>query len=47
MTRYFQIFVLALTLGGATVALSACENTWRGAGQDVENVGEEMQDDYR
>ncbi|MGQ0527864.1 MAG: entericidin A/B family lipoprotein [Alphaproteobacteria bacterium] len=33
--------VLALLLG--TFALSACENTWHGAGKDVENTGDAMQ----
>lgn len=34
------IVVLALTM-------AACTNTWHGAGQDVENMGEEMQNQYR
>ena len=44
MKKSMNILLLALTLTTATVALSACSNTWHGAGQDVENVGEEMQD---
>lgn len=27
----------------ATMVLSACENTWHGAGRDVEEVGDSMQ----
>jgi predicted small secreted protein len=29
-----------------TMAVSACENTWHGAGKDVENAGETMQNQY-
>jgi len=37
--------LLILTLAAiATLGLTACGNTWHGAGQDVENMGEEMQD---
>ena len=46
MKKQLQLFALLLTLGAGTVALSACENTWRGAGQDVEEAGEEMQGSY-
>ena len=42
--KAFKILVLALTIASSAVALSACSNTWHGAGQDVENVGEEMQE---
>ena len=28
------------------MAMSACENTWHGAGKDVENAGESMQNQY-
>jgi predicted small secreted protein len=41
--KFFKILILMLTISAGTVGLSACENTWEGAGQDVENVGEEMQ----
>lgn len=34
--------LLAITAGAST--LTACTNTWDGAGRDVENIGEEMQD---
>lgn len=27
----------------SALSLSACANTWHGAGQDVENVGENIQ----
>jgi predicted small secreted protein len=43
MKKSLNIFVLALTIAAGTVGLTACSNTWHGAGQDVENVGEEMQ----
>lgn len=43
MTKLFSIFALVITFGIAGATLSACTNTWHGAGQDVENVGEEMQ----
>jgi predicted small secreted protein len=42
--KLFKIFVLALTVAAGSTALTACTNTWDGAGQDVENIGEEMQD---
>jgi predicted small secreted protein len=37
------------TAAFAVMALSAsaCENTWHGAGRDMENMGEEMQSQYR
>lgn len=38
-----QLFVLTLAII-ATLGLSACHNTWHGAGQDVERMGETMQD---
>lgn len=41
--KTLKILTLLLTVSAATVALSACSNTWDGAGKDVENVGEEMQ----
>ncbi len=44
MTTTFKTLVLALTIMTGAVALSACTNTWDGAGRDVENIGEEMQD---
>jgi predicted small secreted protein len=39
-TIKYSVLIAALV---STVALSACENTWRGAGRDVENAGESMQ----
>lgn len=36
------LFVLMLAIV-TTLGLSACHNTWHGAGQDVERVGEKMQ----
>ena len=44
MNTTFKTLILALTIFTGAVSLSACTNTWDGAGQDVENVGEEMQD---
>ena len=41
-----QLLLLLLAISAGTVGLAACENTWRGAGQDVEEAGEEMSDDY-
>ncbi len=41
--KFFKLFILMLTVSAGAAGLSACENTWEGAGQDVENVGEEMQ----
>lgn len=37
---------LALTMAGllVTVSLAACHNTMRGAGEDVERMGETMQE---
>jgi predicted small secreted protein len=43
--RYKTMMFLALALCG-TIALSACENTYRGAGRDMEKVSHEMQDGY-
>lgn len=40
-TNKFFILTIALL---SVLSVSACGNTWHGAGQDVENVGEEMQD---
>ena len=42
--NFLKIFTLVLTVAAGSAALTACSNTWDGAGQDVENVGEEMQD---
>ncbi len=42
-----RFLMLALTLTVAVGALSACQNTWHGAGRDVENMGEKMQDPQR
>ncbi len=41
MTKNVKLALIALAL--CSVTLTACENTWRGAGRDVENAGEEMQ----
>ncbi len=35
------ILMSALML--SVLAVSACENTWKGAGRDMEQAGEEMQ----
>lgn len=42
-----RILMLALALTVSLGALTACENTWHGAGADVENMGEKMQDPQR
>lgn len=38
-----KYLILALTAVMAVGSLTACENTMRGAGQDVERAGENMQ----
>jgi predicted small secreted protein len=43
-TLKFMTFILFMA--AATLTLSACENTWRGAGQDIEETGAEMSDSY-
>jgi predicted small secreted protein len=40
--KKFWIVMLAVVL--STSALAGCENTWHGAGADVEEMGEKMQD---
>lgn len=37
---------LTVMLLTAVVGLGACTNTYHGAGKDIENVGEEMQQQY-
>lgn len=39
-------FVILLSLGIATLSLSACANTFNGAGKDMENMGRTMQDTF-
>ncbi len=41
--KTLKILTLLLTVAAGASALTACTNTWDGAGRDVENVGEEMQ----
>jgi predicted small secreted protein len=41
-----KTLVLLMTIMAGTVGLAACENTWRGAGQDIEETGAEMSDSY-
>lgn len=41
-TRFLTLAAALL----AVTALSACENTWHGAGRDVEEAGEAMQMQY-
>ena len=43
--KKFMTLTLGLLL--AATALSGCQNTWHGAGEDVENMGERMQDPNR
>ena len=38
-TKYFMLVLLAV----ATTGLSACENTFHGAGRDIERTGENVQ----
>ena len=38
-TKYFMLALLAVT----TVGLSACENTFHGAGHDIENAGQSVE----
>lgn len=38
--KYFMIVLI-----GALV-LAGCTNTWHGAGQDIENVGDKMQEQF-
>jgi predicted small secreted protein len=42
--KVLKMFVLALTVAAGAASVTACSNTWDGAGKDVENIGEEMQD---
>ncbi len=42
-----RILTLALLAIVTVTSLTACQNTWHGAGKDVENVGEKMQDPSR
>lgn len=37
--------ILIIALLGLTV-LAGCENTWHGAGRDVENMGKNMQKQF-
>jgi predicted small secreted protein len=46
ITSFARISTLSL-LALAAINLSACTNTVRGAGQDVENAGEAVQDATR
>jgi predicted small secreted protein len=39
-----RILMLALLATVSLGALTACQNTWQGAGEDVERMGEKMQD---
>ncbi|PZP55599.1 MAG: hypothetical protein DI586_06335 [Micavibrio aeruginosavorus] len=39
-TKYFMLALLAI----ATTGLAACENTFHGAGRDIENAGENVQE---
>lgn len=41
MKTHKAILLSALMI--SAFGLSACSNTWHGAGQDVERVGEDMQ----
>lgn len=39
-----RFLILALMLTISAGALTACQNAWHGAGEDMENLGEKMQD---
>lgn len=39
-----RILMLALLAAVSLGGLTACQNAWHGAGEDVENMGEKMQD---
>ena len=41
-TRFFVLIALLASI----TALGACENTYRGAGQDLDEVSDEMKDGY-
>jgi len=43
MKRVFTVLVLLGLLAGGLL-LNGCGNTWRGAGRDVERVGDQMQE---
>lgn len=43
MKKFMNMFILALTIMAGATSLTAC-NTIDGAGQDVENLGEEISD---
>lgn len=43
MKKRIIIVITLLALLTSAFCLSGC-NTWRGAGKDIENVGEKMQD---
>jgi predicted small secreted protein len=40
MTKYFMLTLLAVS----TLGLMACENTFHGAGRDIEKAGENVQE---
>ena len=42
-----RILTLALLAAVTLTTLTACENTYHGAGKDMENMGEKMQDPNR
>ena len=39
-------FVILLSLGVLTLSVSACTNTFNGAGKDMETMGRTMQDTF-
>lgn len=42
-----QFWMLTMTLLMAAALMSGCQNAWQGAGEDMENLGENMQDPNR
>lgn len=47
MNEKLKLAILITGFAAAALAMTACENTWHGAGRDVENIGEDMQGQYR
>lgn len=42
-----KVVILMFAVFIGTAALAGCDNTWHGAGRDVESMGEKMQDPNR
>ncbi len=46
MKKTIRIGTLLTIITTATIAMSACENTYKGAGRDLDNVSDEMKDGW-